>query len=40
MLGGSLRAAKVLGLNHDLSSSFFAFSSNKPAPVVRFRCTF
>jgi hypothetical protein len=39
MLDGSLRAAKVLGLNHDLSSTF-AFSSNKPAPVVRFCCTF
>src|SRR5215218_7335995 len=36
MLGDSLRAAKVLGLNHALPSSFFAFSSNKPAPVVRF----
>jgi hypothetical protein len=31
MLGGSFRAAKVLGLNHDLSSAFFAFSFNKPA---------
>ena len=40
MLGGSLRAAKVLGVNHDLSSTFFAFSSNNPAPVVRFCCTF
>jgi len=40
MLGGSLGAAKVLRLNHELSSSFFALSSNNPTPVVRFCCTF